>query len=119
MAQGALFIGWGAAVRARELQALQVFNEAIQYYTRLQQQGEIDNFEPVLLEPHGGDLAGFLLIHGDQEKLNRLRLSEEFIRLNGRAGLVVEHLGIVTAFVGEELQRQFGEFQAQLSDLAR
>ena len=35
--------------------ALQVFNESIQYYTQLQQQGMIESFEPVALEPHGGD----------------------------------------------------------------
>lgn len=118
MANSALVIGWGPAVRGREMKALQVFNEAIQYYTRLQQQGEIDSFEPVALEPHGGDLGGFLLIRGDQEKLNRLRSSEDFVRLNNRAQLVVENLGVIGAFIGEGLQRLFADFQAQASDLS-
>ena len=118
MATGALVIGWGPAVRGREQKALQVFNEAIQYYTQLQQQGAIESFEPVALEPHGGDLAGFLLIRGDREKLNALRTNEEFLRLNNRAAQVVDDLGIITAFIGEELQRQFADFQTQASELS-
>jgi hypothetical protein len=117
MATGALVIGWGPAVRGREHKALQVFNEAIQYYTRLQQQGTIESFEPVALEPHGGDLLGFLLIRGDREKLNALRTSEEFLRLNNRAALIVDNFGVITAFIGEGLQRQFADFGTQASEL--
>src|SRR5256885_16683049 len=102
MATGALMIGWGPTVRGREQKALQVFNEAIQYYTRLQQQGTIESFEPVALEPHGGDLQGFLLVRGDREKLNALRSSEEFLRLNNRAALVVDNLRSEERRVGKE-----------------
>ena len=117
MATGALVIGWGAVVRGREQKALQVFNESIQYYTQLQQQGMIESFEPVALEPHGGDLLGFLIVRGDREKLNALRTSEEFLRLNNRAVQVIDNLGVITAFIGEELQRQFADFQTQASEL--
>jgi hypothetical protein len=50
MADAALFVGWGNAVRGRERQALKVFAEAAEFYTRLQQEGEIESFEPVFLE---------------------------------------------------------------------
>ncbi len=118
MATSALMIGWGLPVRGREQKALQVFNEAIQFYTRLQQQGTIESFEAVALEPHGGDLQGFLLVRGDREKLNTLRSSEEFLRLNNRASLVVDSLGVVTAFIEEGLQRLFADFQTQASELS-
>jgi hypothetical protein len=49
--------------------ALALFQEAMQYYAQLQHQGEIDSFEPVQLESHGGDLQGFLLLRGDTDKL--------------------------------------------------
>jgi hypothetical protein len=118
MATGALMIGWGSTVRGREQKALQLFNEAIQYYTRLQQQGTIESFEPVVLEAHGGDLQGFLLVRGDREKLNALRSSEEFLHLTNRAELVLDNVGIVTAFIGEELQRQLTDFQTLVSELS-
>jgi len=118
MATGALMIGWGPVVPGREQKSLQVFNEAIQYYTRLVQQGTIESFEPVALEPHGGDLQGFVLVRGDCEKLNMLRTSEEFLRLNNRAALVVNNLGVINAFIGEELQRLFADFGTQAAELS-
>jgi hypothetical protein len=117
MAMGALFIGWGPTVRGREHKALEVFQEALQYYGRLQQQGEIQSFEPVALEPHGGDLAGFLLIKGDADKLAHLRAGDEFIALNTRAQLVVENFGVAGAFVGEGLQSLFADFVKQATAL--
>ena len=60
MADYGLFIGWGALVRGRELKGLEVFNESIQFWADHQKKGNIESFEPVLLTPHGGDLAGFL-----------------------------------------------------------
>ncbi|HEU4785099.1 MAG TPA: hypothetical protein VFS83_17310, partial [Ktedonobacterales bacterium] len=84
MANAALFIGYGPVVAGRAQQALQVFGEAVQYYGRLQQQGQIESFEPVFLEPHGGDLSGFILLRGDRDKLNSARYSEEFLRLTNR-----------------------------------
>jgi hypothetical protein len=118
MATGALMIGWGHVVPGREQKSLQVFNEAIQYYTQLVQKGTIESFEPVALEPHGGDLQGFVLVRGDREKLNALRTSEEFLRLNNRAALVVNNLGVINAFIGEELQRLFADFGTQAAELS-
>ena len=60
------------------------------FYGRLQEEGTIENFEPVFLEPHGGDLNGFILIRGDAEKLAALRVSEEFTQIATKATLVVE-----------------------------
>jgi hypothetical protein len=117
MADSGLFVGFGLPVRGRERQALAVFNEALQYYGRLQQQGEIESFEPVFLEPHGGDLGGFILLRGDGEKLARVRASDEFLRLSARAGLIVDGFGVVMADLGERLQRQIGLYQEQLDEL--
>jgi hypothetical protein len=118
MAEAALFIGWGAVVPGRERQAQQVFDEAVAYWAGLQQQGEIESFEPVALEPHGGDLAGFCLLRGERERLSRLRYSEEFRRLDARALLVVRTFGVVGADLGEDLRRTFATYQEQTGDLA-
>jgi hypothetical protein len=117
MAKGALFIGWGPSVAGREAKALQVFQEGLGYHGRLQQAGEIDGFEAFALQPHGGDLAGFLLIRGEQEKLARLLVTEEFVRLTTRAQLVVTNLGTVLAHTGEDLQRLFADFGQQAAAL--
>ena len=73
MADAALFIGWGQVVRGREKRAVQVFNESVEYWGKLQADGKIDDFEVVLLTPHGGDLQGFALLRGSEQQVNALR----------------------------------------------
>ena len=41
----------GARVRGREAKGLEVFNEGVEYWGRLQQEGRIESFEVVLLYP--------------------------------------------------------------------
>jgi hypothetical protein len=117
MADSGLFVGFGVPVRGRERQAIQVFNEAFEYYARLQQEGEIESVEPVLFEPHGGELNGFFLLRGDKDKLARIRNSEEFERITARAELIVDHLGIVGSYLGERLMSQMGVFSQQVEEL--
>jgi hypothetical protein len=117
MADAALFLGWGDAVRGRERQALTVFGEAVEFWTRLQQDGEVESFETVFLEPHGGDLAGFFIVRGESEALARLRVRDDVVRLNARAGLIVEHFGVVGGAVGPGIEKQMGYFQAGIDEL--
>jgi hypothetical protein len=117
-ADAGLFIGFGNPVRGRESQAVDLFNEAIAWYTHLQEEGEIESFEPVFLEPHGGDLGGFILLKGDAEKLSALRVSEEFVQLSIRSDLIVENFGVVGADLGERLQRQVEYYAEQIGAIA-
>jgi hypothetical protein len=118
MADSALFVGFGFPVRGRELKAMGVFNEAVEYYTRLQRSGDIESFEPVLLEPHGGELDGFFLLRGDRDKLAHLRSSDEFERLTQRAQLIADHLGVVGGVLGDRLMSQLAAFAHQVDELA-
>ena len=118
MADAGLFIGWGQVVRGRESDATELFNETLGYYGRLQEEGTIESFEPVFLEPHGGDLNGFILIRGDAEKLGALRVSEEFTQLSTRVGLIVNNLGVVGADLGARLQGQVEYYTEQIAAYA-
>jgi hypothetical protein len=117
MAYSGLFVGFGGAVPGREQHALAVFNEFVEYLTGLQQGGEIEAWEVVFLEPHGGDLGGFLLLRGDAERLARVRTSDEFYRLSTRAQLVVDGFGVVGADVGDRAQAALGVYQEQIREL--
>jgi hypothetical protein len=118
MADAGLFVGFGNPVRGREDQAVELFNETVGWYSRLQEEGEIESFEPVFLEPHGGDLGGFFLIRGDAEKLSKLRVSDEFTQFTIKAGLCVESIGVVGADMGERLQRQMAFYTEQIGAIA-
>jgi hypothetical protein len=118
MAGEALFLGWGAVVRGREQQALKVFQETIELYGKLQQEGKIDSFEPVLIAPHGGDLAGYVLMRGERAKLDEVRSSEEFERAVTRAATVADNVGVINAYTGESLGEALARFQAASEELA-
>ena len=117
MAGDALFLGWGPVVRGRELKALEVFQETLTYYGTLQQDGRIDSFEPVLLAPPGGELAGYILLRGARASLDQIRSSEEFRRLIARAAAVVDDVGVIDAYTGEALAEQMATFRAVSEEL--
>jgi hypothetical protein len=104
-------------VRGREAKSLEVFNESVAYWGRLQQEGRIESVEIALLEPHGGDLLGFAMLRGEREALAALRVDEEFERMITRSDLIVEGLGVVGAIVGDGLERGIGIFQEAVADL--
>jgi hypothetical protein len=117
MADEALFIGWGEVARGRERKAVDVFNESIQYYAQLQQDGRIGSVEPWFLAPHGGDLAGFILLRGEREQLDEIQRSAEFERRQTRATLIVDRTGAINAYTGEALSRLMGQFEDATGDL--
>lgn len=117
MANAALFVGWGAVARGREGQALDLFNSTMAYYTRLQQEGKIESFEPVILQPHGGDLAGFILLRGERTTLNAVAASDEFQALIVRASALLDSVGIINGAIGQELADGIGRFQKVAAEL--
>ena len=110
MSESALFVGWGQPVRGREKRSLDVFSDAVTYYGERVADGSIESFEPVRLNPHGGDLQGFFLIKGPAQGLATMKASEEFQRLHVRAGMIVEDLGIIDAWVDDAVLTQLGHF---------
>jgi hypothetical protein len=97
--------------------ALKVFQETLEYYGKLQQEGMIESFEPVLIAPHGGDLAGFVLLRGERSKLDEVRSSDEFETAVTRAAAVVDNVGVTNAFTGDSLGITLGRFQAASAEL--
>ena len=117
MADAGIFIGFGMPARGREQLAMESFNEAMGHFAALQQSGAIEDFEAVLLEPHGGDLGGFILLRGSADSLAHVRVSEGFRHLIARAGLVVDGIGVVGAHIGEGLMREMAYYGEQIAKL--
>jgi hypothetical protein len=118
MADAGLFIGWGQVVRGREDRSLEVFNETVETYAGWQSDDRIESFEVCLLEPHGGELGGFVLLRGSEEQIDSLRRTEDFERLITKASLVVDDLGVVSALIGEGLGRAMGIYQEEIAVVA-
>jgi hypothetical protein len=118
MAEAGLFIGWGQTVRGREAKGLQVFDEGVQFWRGQQASGAIESFEVVFLAPHGGDLAGFLLVRGSFEQIAAVRANAEFQRINTRAAAVVDGLGIIDATLDDGLEPAIEAFRTVIAELS-
>jgi hypothetical protein len=103
MANAAIFIGWNRPSVRREQQANKVFQKSLEFYGKLQADGRIESFEPVILASHGGDLNGFILLRGDAEKLAEVKRDETYIDLIIEAGYCVDGFGHVDGYIGDSL----------------
>jgi hypothetical protein len=118
MADFGLFVGFGWPVRGREQNAAKVFNEAVELWTKLQSEGRIASWQPVFLEPHGGDLGGFFLVWGERDAIAQIRASDEMLNLNARAQQIVENFGVVGAETGDRIGAQMQMFLENSGELA-
>lgn len=105
MVDSGLMIGWNRVASGHEHEAVELWSEMLTYLRALHATGQIDRFEPVLLGAHGGQLNGFMLVRGSQEKLDRIRNSEEFLLLNVKANKRLDGFTVVRAHFGEEAAR--------------
>jgi hypothetical protein len=114
MADRVLFVSWGQTVRGAEERALEVFNEALGILGRKQQDGEIEKFDVVLLEPNS-DLDGFIEIFGSAEQLAALREDEEFLRNTIDAQLCVDRIAHTTGYCNEGIGRMITLYQEAMA----
>jgi hypothetical protein len=111
MANYGIFVGWNRSIGGYEAAAFEVFQSFLGYLGQQQSVGNIENFETVLLEPHGGELNGFVLIRGDRQKLDAIRRTEEWRDLFMRGVQTVDQLGAVGGVLGDSVS---GEIQRYL-----
>jgi hypothetical protein len=114
VADRVLFISWGANQTGREERGLEVFNDALAYYGRMQEQGRIERFDVVLLSPNGA-LGGYMELHGTADQLATIQEEEEYQRILIAAGLIVEDLRAVQGYTGADLGRQIQMYQEAIA----
>jgi hypothetical protein len=110
MADRLLFISWRQVVRGREERALEVFDETVGFYGRLQQEGRIEAFDVALLEPNT-TLNGYMELHGSAEQLAALREDDDFLRVMTNAELVVDDLTLIDGSINAGIPRQLEIFR--------
>ncbi|HEV3127827.1 MAG TPA: hypothetical protein VGY32_02525, partial [Solirubrobacteraceae bacterium] len=105
MADRVLFVGWGETVRGAEERGLEVFNESMGLYGRMQQDGRIESFDTVLFDPNGG-MGGFIIARGSREQIDGMRADEEFQRNTNDAALIVDGLTHIEGYTNEGVAEQ-------------
>jgi hypothetical protein len=117
MADSVLFISWGAPVTGREERGLEVFNDALGYYGRLQQEARIERFDVALIMGNPR-IGGYMVLHGSHAQLDATRQDGEFRDILSAAALVVRDLdvseGVTDAGIAPEMER----YQQQIARVA-
>lgn len=114
MADRVLFISWGSPVPGREEHGLEVFEEALGLYGRMQQDGRIESFDVVLLAPNAS-LGGYMELRGSAERLAAVREDEQFRRMLVSASLVVEDLQMVEGSTDAGIAGEVGMYREAIA----
>jgi hypothetical protein len=114
MADRVLFISWGENVQGREERGLEVFNETVGMYGRFQQEGRIESFDVVLLNPSTG-LNGYLALHGSAEQLAAIKEDEEFQRGLLEATLIVQDVRMADGYANDGIAKQMQMYQEAIA----
>ena len=119
MAERMLFLSWGQVVRGREERALEVFNESMGLYGRMQQDGRIESFDVALLDPHAGEVHGYIALYGSGAQMAALRDDDEFRRLQADVVMIVDDLRIVDAHTGQGVADQMAIYTDAIAKVAQ
>lgn len=114
MAERVLFISWDETVHGREERALEVFNETLGLYGRMQQQGKIESFNTVLLDPNA-KLDGYIELRGSAEQIAKVRTDDEFRRGIADAAMVTHGLTVIDGACDKGVEKEIGIYQQALA----
>ena len=114
MADRMLLITWSEPVRGREERSLEVFNETVGMYGRMQQEGRIESFDVSLLVPSSG-LGGYIAIRGSLEQIAAVREDEEYMRNIVDATLCVDDIRVCDGYTGAGVARQMEIYQEAMA----
>lgn len=106
MSTNVVLFGWKQSIPGRESLSAQHFQEFLQYLQRQQAEGSIESFEPVLLEPSGSDLTGFIFIRGEPARLATLVGSHEWVQHQVRAMLHLHGMALMRGVTGSAVMER-------------
>lgn len=116
MRSNLVLVGWNNAVAGREHDSAQHFDDFTAYLGGLQRRGTIQSFEIVLLDAHGGDLNGFILVKGQPARLDALLSTHDWIVHTTRASLHLSGFGVVRGVAGDGVPERISLWKKLLPD---
>lgn len=105
-----LIVGWNQPIANREAETTAKFTEYLGYLGKLKNNGQIESFEPVLAQPHGGDLNGFILVRGEKAKFAQLRDTDEWKNWEAWGAFNLMGFGVVPCYLGDAIQDQMTRY---------
>ena len=114
MANDVLFLGWNRPVPGREHEASELFMQSMHYYESQKKAGNLTSFDVVVLDPHGGELNGFILLRSPRAKLDAIRASAEFDAIMIKASVYLQDVGTVSGVTGDAVAGRIGAYMGAL-----
>jgi len=108
-------VTWGENVAGREVRGLEVFNETLEFWGRMQAEGQIESFEVALLSSSLPGLAGFIFVRGDTDALSAVANGDEHRRLVIKASMIVQDVRVTSALINEGLARGMAMYQEEIA----
>ncbi len=113
-----LLIRWGQILPGREDSAIALFDESVNYFLSLLENGKITSFEPFLFTM--ADLEeeqGFFLVKGPVPDIFALMDSDEYKTFMTKANLLLHHLRVNMVSVGDGVTQQLERYAKARADL--
>jgi hypothetical protein len=114
MSNDVVFIGWNRPVPGREHEAAELFGQSMAFYESQKKAGNLASYEPFLLDPHGGELNGFVLLRGTRAKLDGILATDEFQSIMVKGMVYITDLGAIRGIAGEAVPPRIGQYMAAL-----
>ncbi len=95
-----IMFGWNRPVAGREAMAGELFKSTTSWLEKWKVQGNIESWEPVFLQTHGGDLNGFFWIRCTPTQLTTLKSNDEWVDIVMRAGQYLTGVGVIECYAG-------------------
>jgi hypothetical protein len=96
-----LFVGYDRPIAGRETTASELIEEGFAFLDKQKSDRKIEDYQAISLTPYGGDLSGFLLIHGSRHQLDALRASPEFDEFIVKAHMMMTGVRLITGLLGD------------------
>lgn len=106
--ESVLFISYDRPKAGRELAALEIVSTMTGLLEKHQAAGDVHSVDAVSLTPAQGGVGGFILVRGDEQAIENIRLSEEFTDLMLRGHLFMEDFGVVDGVTGDRNRAWLG-----------
>lgn len=110
---------WSGIRVGRERQSMALWADALEFYEKSKANGLIDDYETQLFQPTGNALpTGIITLWGSQDQIDAIARNEERMRLQVRAGLIVESLVETRSVRGAAVLEGIGTFQEAIDGLS-
>ena len=110
MANAGILISWEDSKVGREGLGAELWMRSTAFYAAKVADGTLESFEPFIAHRHGGVRNGFVLLRGDEAKLDALKRSNDFVDITLMAIHCLTAFSVLDVYLGDGLTALMGRW---------